>query len=168
MNGRFFSGNPGRRGSAKAVTPPPTIAVGSMIDSACAKCKRVTSHRVARKVGVQPTLLECSVCTELHAYKSPAASAQAKRRRENTRRADDAPTPEEAWARAMKRAGDVAVAYSVAGHFPVGQRLSHREFGDGVVTRRASATVCTVIFQSGEKKLLMGSPDRPAESAAKP
>jgi len=167
MSGRFFMGNPGRRNTAKPVVAAPSVAVGSMIDSVCGKCKRVTSHRVARKIGVQPTLLECTVCTEQHAYKSPAASAQAKKRREATLAAAISATPEEAWTRAMKRAGGSPIAYSTAGHFPVGQRLSHTQFGDGVVTRRASGTVCTVIFQEGEKRLLMGSPDRPPEGALK-
>jgi hypothetical protein len=148
---------------AKVAVASPGVSVGSMIDSVCGKCKRVTSHRVARKVGARPTLMECSVCAGLHGYKSPVASARAKKNKEQT--AATSATPEERWLQAMKRAGGSPVAYAASGYFPVGQRLSHSAFGDGVVTSRASGTVCTVIFQCGEKKLLMASPNRPADEA---
>ena len=161
MNGRFLGGSE-RRSPAKVPTPA-IVAVGSMIDSMCGKCKRATSHRVTRKIGVQPTLLACTVCAAEHAYKSPAASARAKKRREETLANAVPMDPAEAWTRAMKRASGPPIAYSMAGHFPVGQRLSHSAFGDGVVTRRATDTVCTVIFQSGEKRLVMGSPSRPSQ-----
>lgn len=162
MSGRFFGGGSTRARATRPVPPVVALAVGAMIDSVCGKCKRATSHRVARKVGVQPTLLECTECAELHAYRSPAASAAAKRKREETMAAARISTPEEAWTRAMKRAVGAPIVYSSARHFPVGQRLSHAQFGDGVVTSRGSGTVCTVVFQSGEKKLLMGSPERGA------
>jgi hypothetical protein len=153
-----------QRRDAGKPAPVASLDVGAVIDFACAKCKRVTGHRVLRKVGVLPTRLECSVCAGTRAYRSPAAAAQAKLRRAAATSA--IADPEEVWQRAMKAARGPAVAYSSSAHYPVGQRLSHADFGDGVVTARGSATVCTVVFRSGEKKMLMGSPERGGDEAA--
>jgi hypothetical protein len=49
------------------------------------------------------------------------------------------------------------VPYATNGYFEVGQRVKHPTFGEGVVTRLSSATVCEVIFSDGPRKLLMAS-----------
>jgi hypothetical protein len=56
----------------------------------------------------------------------------------------------------MRRAQGEAIRYSTSGHYAVGARLRHASFGDGVVARLSSATVCEVIFETGTVKLVMG------------
>jgi hypothetical protein len=135
----------------------PVLAVGSLMEATCKRCKKTTSHRVERKIGSTPTLLACTICAEQRTYRR--TSGRDRRRATATA---DSPSParlgpEELWDRAMKGGRGPAVEYTATAFYPVGQRLSHGEFGDGVVTAVGSATVCTVTFRSGEKKLLMGS-----------
>jgi hypothetical protein len=132
------------------------------MDAVCRRCKARTSHRIERKVGSTPTLLGCTTCGEQRSYRRSTAR--------DRRRSPSLPppaavgaSPEAAWERAMKGARGPAVAYTTAAYYPLGQRLSHVDFGDGVVTAMTSATVCTVMFQCGEKKLLMGASLRAGE-----
>ncbi|HZR81528.1 MAG TPA: hypothetical protein VFD92_10570 [Candidatus Binatia bacterium] len=142
----------------------PTVTVGSSIDAVCATCKRVTPHDVIRKVGALPTQVGCSVCHSEHPYKSPVALARSKERRAATVAAAAPPCWEALWTKAMTRAGGTAIPYSMEQRFAIGQRLAHPSFGEGVVTTIGSSTVCTVLFVSGERRLLMASPTRTASS----
>lgn len=62
----------------------------------------------------------------------------------------------------MAQARGPMLAYSAGQVYRVGQPLSHPSFGNGVVVRLASSTVCAVVFLDGEKKLLMGTVARPS------
>ena len=55
----------------------------------------------------------------------------------------------------MRRARGAAVPYSTRESYAVGARLNHTTFGEGVVTRLSSSTVCEVVFANGKVKLLM-------------
>jgi len=136
----------GRRRAAPASPPAPHVAVGSEVGAACTKCKAVTKHVILAKVGVKPTRVECGTCNDVHAYKPrlvrrPVLAV--------------GQTPEEMWNASMSGARGPATAYSAAGRFAVGTRVSHPSFGEGVVARLASATVCEVIFETRTVKLIM-------------
>ena len=57
----------------------------------------------------------------------------------------------------MRRAHGEAIPYAASGRYTVGNRVKHSRFGEGVVVRLSSATVCEVIFVTGTVKLVMGS-----------
>ena len=133
--------------------PPPArsqgVTVGSEIETSCTKCKSVTPHVVMAKVGPVPTRVECRICSTLHAYRAPRRPSEPK-----------APADERSvkvhWQDAMKRARGAPVTYSTGSYYEVGARLKHLSFGEGVVARLPSTTVCEVIFETGPVKLLMG------------
>lgn len=136
-------------------------AVGGYVDAYCGKCKDVTSHIVLAKVGAKPTRVECRTCHAMHAFK-PSASASASsgksatgKTRAGTRAAE--PKPEEAWAAAMRQGRGEPIKYEPGGQYAPGNRLNHARFGEGVVARLNSATVCEVVFKTGTVKLIMGS-----------
>ena len=138
--------------------PVPLVAspqVGSSIDASCSKCRRVTSHVIVRKLGFKPTWVDCSVCSEGHPFRLPARAGRA------VRRLPAPTTPEDAWKNAMSGSRGPLLAYSTCQSYRVGQQLTHPSFGNGVVIRLASPTVCEVFFSEGEKKLLMGTTTRP-------
>ena len=144
-------------------TSPGTKAleVGSHIEASCGKCREMTSHVVLAKIGGKPTRVECRVCHATHQYKSgmPGTAARSATPGTARKRASGAAAanPEEVWAKAMRAATGSQVTYSTGQHFVTGQRVKHATFGEGVVTRIASPTVCEVTFQTGVRKLLMGS-----------
>jgi hypothetical protein len=57
----------------------------------------------------------------------------------------------------MRRAKGTAMPYIAEGRYAVGERISHDTFGEGVVSRLATATVCEVLFSERTVKLLMGA-----------
>lgn len=128
------------------------ITVGSYVDAVCGKCKSTTSHIVLAKIGVKPTRVECRTCHAMHAYRSGEAKPRSTAR---TARAPK-PTPEEIWAAIMRQGRGEVMPYSTAGRYTVGARLRHPSFGEGVVARLSSTTVCEVVFATGTVKLIMG------------
>lgn len=131
--------------------------VGGYVDAYCGKCKGVTSHIVLAKVGVKPTRVECRTCHAMHAYKAGASASGSTRSSGRTSSRAAEPRPEEVWASSMRQARGEAITYTPGGQYQVGNRLQHARFGEGVVVRLASGTVCEVVFKTGTVKLIMGS-----------
>lgn len=134
-------------------------AVGGYADAYCGKCKEVTSHIVLAKKGATPSRVECRTCHAMHLYKASASASASSGKTTGTKsRARAAePSPEEAWTAAMRQGRGDAVKYTPGGQYVAGNRLNHATFGEGVVVRVSSATVCEVVFKTGTVKLIMGS-----------
>jgi hypothetical protein len=122
------------------------VLVGSEVNAACTKCKAVTPHVILAKVGVKPTRVQCRTCNGAHAFKPRLVQ-----------RAILTPgmSQEQAWTASMSHARGPITEYSPTGRFAVGTRVSHPSFGEGVVARLSSATVCEVIFSTRTVKLIM-------------
>ena len=148
----MVNGQTGKRRAAagKGETAVPVVSVGAHVNASCGKCKSVTSHIVLAKVGARPTRVECRVCHAMHAYKTSATS-----RAPSARAAEQ--TPEEVWTSSMRQARGATVPYATSGRYTVGARLKHPTFGEGVVARLSSNTVCEVVFITGTVKLIMGA-----------
>ena len=138
----------------QAVTPtiPERLGVGSTIEAKCTKCKAILPHVVVAKIGAVPTRVQCATCSMLHAYSVPRRKA-----RSETEGDVQAAGGAGAWRDALRRARGASVLYSKRERYLVGSRLTHATFGEGVVLRVSSTTVCEVIFETGPVKLLMGS-----------
>jgi hypothetical protein len=121
-----------------------------MVSAACGKCKAKTPHVVLAKLGVKPTRVQCSTCKDAHAYRATLV-----------RRAPGEPTveltPRQAWEQGMRHATGEAMPYVPGGRYAVGERVRHETFGEGVVARIATSTVCEVLFSERTVKLLMGT-----------
>jgi hypothetical protein len=132
--------------------------VGSYVNALCGKCKSMTSHIVLAKIGGRPTRVECRTCHAMHAYRSgepkPRSSGSGTTR--STARAPKV-SPEEIWAAIMRQGRGEVQPYSTGGRYAVGARLRHPSFGEGVVARLSSTTVCEVVFATGTVKLIMGA-----------
>lgn len=138
-----------RKPAIAKVEAAPGLVLGEPILAACSKCKARTSHTVIAKVGVKPTRVQCTTCNDTHAYKANP-----------TRRAVPASvanmSPEEAYAESQRHGRGEAKPYAAKGRFDIGDRVTHPSFGDGVVMRLPSATVCEVVFATRTVKLVMG------------
>lgn len=142
------------------------VEVGSTVEATCGKCRDVTSHVVLARIGGKPSRVECRVCHATHQYRAPAGTAKSTARpgakpaggtRRKSGSAAAAPPPEEVWAKAMRSATGSAIPYAISRRFETGQRVQHSTFGEGVVIRLTSPTVCEILFSTGPRKLLMGS-----------
>jgi len=141
--------------------------VGGHVEAACRKCDGMTTHIVLAMVAGAPSKVECRVCHGTHQYKpsmtAKATSSATRAPRASTARASRTPEPNPAdvWASAMRSARGETIAYSPSGRYVVGAKLKHPTFGEGVVTRLGSSTVCEVVFVAGMKKLIMGASSAP-------
>ena len=136
------------------VTKP--VEVGSHVEAACGKCKDTTSHVVLAMTGGKPSRVECRACHAHHAYRVPGGSAAARPARKRGAAPATTRSAEEIWASAMRQATANALTYTMSERFDPGQRLKHATFGEGVVSKILSPTVCEVTFRDGVRKLLMG------------
>jgi len=133
-----------RAQSAREQGSPATI-IGSLVKATCRKCKATTPHLVLTKVGVKPSSVECSVCKGTHEYRLKAAP----------RGAVEQHRAERGWADAMKDATSPPTVYSTSHSYKVGGRVSHPTFGEGLVTRLVSSTICEVLFEERSVRLVM-------------
>ncbi|MEW6272546.1 MAG: hypothetical protein AB1689_24980 [Thermodesulfobacteriota bacterium] len=151
---------PRRRTAAPKEVPVRQLLVGSSLNATCRKCKGKTEHLVVAKVGVKPSRVECTVCKDIHDYAVPAPRRSAERL-----------AADPSWADAMLAATGEAAPYSAGGSYRVGARVNHASFGEGIVMRHSSSTVCEVLFESRTIKLLMAPVPRgfepPAPSASR-
>lgn len=123
---------------------PPKAVLGTEVETRCRKCRAVTTHVVTGKVGTKPTRVRCNTCEVEHEYTVTRA------------RRPTATAPHQLpWADAIAQARGTATAYSAAASYVVGSRVTHPSFGEGVVVRLASPTVCEVLFEERTVKLLM-------------
>jgi len=134
-----------RKNSAdKAETP--RAVLGTEIDTRCKKCRATTKHVVTGKVGSKPTRVRCSVCELEHEYTVTRA-----------RRASESTPIQLPWAEAIAHARGATTEYSAGASYVTGARVRHATFGEGVVVRIASPSVCEVLFEERTVKLLMKS-----------
>ncbi|HEY8517429.1 MAG TPA: hypothetical protein VIS07_18105 [Candidatus Binatia bacterium] len=138
-----FYGTPRKRTIPKEV-PIRQITVGSSIQASCRKCKATTEHTVVAKIGVKPSRVACSRCKDEHDYSVAKPRAKA-----------DPTMSALPWADALRAATGIAKPYSVGGSYGIGARVQHTTFGEGVVVRHSSSTVCEVLFEERTVKLLM-------------
>ena len=145
----------GRRRAAPAVQVAPAVVIGSPVQAACSKCKAMTPHVILAKIGVKPTRVECVTCKDAHVFKpalvrrSPITAGM---------------SPQEAWAASMRHARGESTPYSASGRYAVGSRVSHPSFGDGVVAKLTSTTVCEVLLLGAHSQAHHGQ--RAARGAA--
>jgi hypothetical protein len=125
---------------------PPKAVLGTEIDTRCRKCRATTKHVITGKVGSKPTRVRCGTCEVEHEYTATRPR----------RTAASAPI-QLPWAEALAASRGTAAAYSADISYRVGARVTHANFGEGVVVRLASPTVCEVLFEERPVKLLMRS-----------
>lgn len=132
-----------KRPAAQSEAPQKSV-VGSEVDTRCRACKGTTKHVVVAKVGSKPTRVRCGKCELEHEYTAT-----------RPRRVADAAPKQLPWAEAIAQARGTALPYSPSANFVLGSRVTHATFGDGIVVRIGSTTVCEVLFEERTVKLLM-------------
>lgn len=144
------------------------LTAGREVDAWCAKCKRISGHRILAMVGTQPARVECIHCHSVHNFKPRAPGDKPETAGGVVRRSPAAVTrssltkaeqarreKEQTWERATSgRTPNEFRKYDVKQRFVEGDILSHSKFGDGVVLRVIDAAKIEVLFRDGEAKTL--------------
>jgi hypothetical protein len=138
--------------------------VAKDIISFCSSCKRDVMHTIVAMDGERIVRVLCRSCKKAHAYRHPAEFQEGSPKRS---RAPKAPsrkrmTVENEWEKEMERLKDRASKpYAIDGHFDVGDKISHRIFGPGMVIQDASSIKMEVLFEGGIKLMVRGGTTKP-------
>jgi hypothetical protein len=147
------------------VTKP--LSAGREVDAWCAKCKRISGHKIVAMMGTLPARVECIACSSVHNYK-PRAPGEKIEGGAVVRRSPAGPTrssltkaeqarreKEQQWEKATSgKTPSQFRRYDVKQIFSEGDLLSHAKFGDGVVMRVIDAAKIEVLFRDGDSKTL--------------
>lgn len=145
------------------------LTAGREVDAWCAKCKRISGHRILAMMGTQPARVQCIHCNSEHNYKPRApgdkpetggvvrraAGTRAATRSSLTKAEQARREKEQTWERATSgKTPSEFRKYDVKQRFVEGDILRHTKFGDGVVLRVIDAAKIEVLFRDGEAKTL--------------
>ncbi len=145
-------------------------STGGEVDAYCTKCKMDLNHRIVAMEGDTIRRVECLTCRGQHNYRLPKSASQPARKRAAKKRATKAAATRartlqlEAaavllaeWEQATQGHGpEKFTAYRVTEQLTPGQLLSHKKFGDGVVTEIVEGSKVRVLFEPGIKLLVHG------------
>ena len=138
--------------------------VAKDILSFCTSCKRDVMHTVVAMNGEKVVRVLCLSCKKQHAYRPPADLKDPAPRRS---RAPKAAAPRrmtvvQEWEKEMERLKDApSKPYAMDGRFEVGEKISHRTFGPGVVLKDVSSAKMEVLFEGGIKLMVRGGTTKP-------
>jgi hypothetical protein len=131
-----------------------SAGVGADVEALCSKCGDVW-HVVVAKVGEAIVKVQCKECHGYHRYKSPHATAPAKRTPSTPKAPRAARAPVERFEKPAV-AADLSRAvrsYRASEQFEVGERIEHPSFGQGVIEIAEPGKI-TVFFATGRRVLV--------------
>ena len=128
--------------------------------SYCTSCKMDLNHVVVAMKGDRIAKVQCLTCKKEHVYRAPKGVTEppAKKTSKKKEAAEPAENPIEVeWQKLMTAHKDTPVkAYNMKGHFGLGDRLNHPNFGEGIVGKLIYPNKLEVIFRTDVKVLIHG------------
>lgn len=122
-------------------------------------------HTVVAMNGERVVRVLCLSCKKQHAYRRPADQKDPAPGRSHAPKAAAKPrrmTVVQEWEREMERLRDTPPKpYAMDGRFEVGEKISHRTFGPGVVLKDISSAKMEVLFEGGIKLMVRGGTTKP-------
>lgn len=130
----------------------------------CTSCKMDLNHVVVAMKGDRIAKVQCLTCKKEHTFKAPkgitepSAAKPKKRGKSAAAAAEAAGNPIELeWEKLMNQHRDAPLkTYSMKGQFGLGDKLSHPQFGEGIVGRLIYPNKLEVIFRTDLKVLIHG------------
>jgi hypothetical protein len=138
-------------------------AVASETLAYCTSCKMDLNHIVVAMKGDRIAKVQCLTCKKEHVYKAPkgidepAAKPATKRASRKKEEAAEEPSHsiEVEWQKLMASHKDTPIkAYSMKGHFALGDKINHPNFGEGIVGKLIYPNKIEVIFRTDLKILI--------------
>lgn len=143
----------------------PSSAVGKEVISYCMSCKMDLAHVVVAMKGDRIVKCQCKTCKKEHGFKTPKGITEppaAKPVKEKkSRKAVAAENAENAieleWEKLMLAHKHAPLkSYTMKGHFLLGDKLNHPNFGEGIVGKLIYPNKVEVIFRTDVKVLIHG------------
>ncbi len=131
--------------------------------SYCTSCKMDLNHIIVALKGDKIAKVQCLTCKKEHLYRAPKGvtdpQAVKSKAAKKTPRADKDPemhhSIELEWSKLMGAHPEVPLKpYHMKGHFTLGDKITHSQFGDGIIGKLIYPNKIEVIFRSDVKILI--------------
>ena len=125
----------------------------------CTSCKLDLAHVIVAPDGEKVKKVLCKTCNKEHVYKAPKeGKVPSKKKKTAANSKKKTISPLEQWERAMEQAKDAPIrVYAQDGSFREGEKVDHRSFGQGLITKLIQPNKMEVIFEEGAKLMIRGS-----------
>jgi predicted nucleic acid-binding Zn-ribbon protein len=131
------------------------MSVGSETRAICKKCGDVW-HVVIALVDQRIAKVECRECGARHRYRAATGEKGAARARPAARSTGSRARKSEKREIVEADESRPRRAFSMSETYEVGDRVTHPNFGEGVVQQITAPTKIVVLFHAGEKTLVHG------------
>jgi hypothetical protein len=102
----------------------------------------------------------CNTCNKEHIYRAPKGEKTPTNKKKPVRkkRAKKIVAPDVLWEKALESAQDLpSSVYTLDGSFESGEKIDHKNFGLGLVTKLIHPNKMEVIFKEGTKIMIRGN-----------
>ena len=126
----------------------------------CVNCKMDLAHTVVIMEGETVKRVLCNTCNKEHIYRAPKGEKPPTNKKKPVRkkRAKKLVAPDVLWDMAMVSVQDLpSNLYTFDGLFESGEKIDHKTFGLGLITKLIQPNKMEVIFKEGTKIMIRGS-----------
>jgi len=139
---------------------PRSTEVAKETLSYCTSCKMDLNHIIVAMKGDRIAKVQCLTCKKEHVYRAPKGITEPpkKKGKKKSEAGEKTDTSVEAeWLKLMETHKDLPFkAYSMKGHFALGDKINHPNFGEGIVGKLIYPNKLEVIFKNDIKVLIHG------------
>lgn len=134
-------------------------SVGKEALSYCTKCRMDLAHTIVAMKGDQIAKVECKTCHTIHQFRAPKGitepAPKAKRKAKGAEGGSSKATVEDTWNQLMSdHKAKPEKGYNVKSTFLVGDKIAHKTFGQGFVSRVIYPNKIEVIFRNDVRVLI--------------
>ena len=126
----------------------------------CVSCKMDLAHTVVAMDGETVKKVLCNTCNKEHVYRAPKGEKAPTNKKKPVRktRAKKIVAPDVLWEKALEPAQNLlSKLYTIDGSFESGEKIDHKTFGLGLITKLIQPNKMEVIFKEGTKIMIRGN-----------
>jgi hypothetical protein len=126
----------------------------------CVSCKMDLAHTVVAMNGETVKRVLCNTCNKEHIFRTPKGESTPTSRKKpvGKKRTKKTVAPDVLWEKAMDSAQDLpSNLYTFNGSFESGEKIDHKTFGLGLITKLIQPNKMEVIFKEGTKLMIRGN-----------
>jgi hypothetical protein len=130
--------------------------VGKETLAYCTSCKMDLNHTIVALKGDRIAKVMCLTCKKEHAFKVAKGATEPKKKKAKKAVDENQTGPIEVeWEKLMSAHKDMPMkTYSMKGSFALGDKISHPNFGDGIIGKLIYPNKVEVIFRTDVKVLI--------------
>lgn len=142
-------------------------SVGKEALAYCTSCKMDLAHIVVAMKGDRIAKAECKTCKKTHGYKAPKGVTEPPKKRTRAKKSEaaEAISIEAEWEKLMAANKNAPMKnYSMKAFFALGDKISHPNFGEGIIGKLIYPNKVEVIFRT-DLRVLIHAGERLADAA---